>query len=284
MRHRFIRRSAVLFAVLFPLVVPSLALAEPGDDSEDGSEPAPETAMQFEQRVYGAPNLSPADGEAVGIAQPVLVNFSKPVAPADRGRVQEAVTITTNPPQQGVFYWYGDKQLRWRPSQFWTPGTVVDVQAGATRTHYSIGDAFVTVADDATHQVTVTRNGKVIKTMPVSMGGDKFPTPNGTYYIQERLPTVVMDSSTFGIPTTAALGYKLNVQYATRISWSGIYLHSAPWAAGAIGKYDQSHGCLNLNPADAQWFMENSHRGDPVIVKNSKGGILSKGDGLGDWN
>lgn len=285
MRNRLLRRSAVLFAVLLPLTAPGAAFAEPEDD---GDEPdvAPETAAQFEQRVYGAPSLSPADGEVVGIAQPVLINFSKPVAAADQGRVQETVTVTTSPPQEGVFYWFGDKQLRWRPNQFWTPGTVVDVEAGNTRTRYSIGDAFVTVADDATHMVTVTLNGKVVKTMPVSMGMDRFPTPNGVYYLQERLPTVVMDSSTFGIPVQdpSGLGYKVNVQYASRMSWNGIYLHAAPWSVASQGKADVSHGCLNVSTDNAKWFMENSHRGDPVIVKNTKGGILSRGDGLGDWN
>ena len=68
------------------------------------------------------------------------------------------------------------------------------------------------------------------------------------------------------------------------MSYSGIFFHSAPWSVWAQGNTNTSHGCLNLSPDDALWVMQNTLRGDPVIVKNTAGGTLSGTDGLGDWN
>jgi hypothetical protein len=43
-----------------------------------------------------------------------------------------------------------------------------------------------------------------------------------------------------------------------------------------------SHGCINLSPANAQWFFDNFGSGDPVVIKNSTG-IYNKPDGASDW-
>ena len=128
------------------------------------------------------------------------------------------------------------------------------------------------------------KNGKVIKTFPVSLGSDANPTNPGIYILGDRNESMVMDSSTYGVAVDGANGYRLNVDYATQMSYSGIYLHSAPWAAGAIGSYNQSHGCVNASPEDAKWFLENTKRGDVVIVKNVDAPTLPVDDGLGDWN
>ena len=58
----------------------------------------------------------------------------------------------------------------------------------------------------------------------------------------------------------------------------------APWASWAFGNTNQSHGCINVSPADAKWVYENFKRGDIVEVKNTTGEQLDGHDGLGDWN
>ena len=68
------------------------------------------------------------------------------------------------------------------------------------------------------------------------------------------------------------------------MSYSGIYVHSAPWAAGALGSYNQSHGCINVMPEVAEWFQNTVKRGDVVKVSNTGGETLNPLDGLGDWN
>jgi lipoprotein-anchoring transpeptidase ErfK/SrfK len=91
-----------------------------------------------------------------------------------------------------------------------------------------------------------------------------------------------MDSSTYGVPVNSAEGYKLKVQDAVRIDNSGIFVHSAPWSVGDQGKRNVSHGCINLSPANAQWFYDNFGSGDPVVIKNSVG-TYNAPDGASDW-
>jgi lipoprotein-anchoring transpeptidase ErfK/SrfK len=110
----------------------------------------------------------------------------------------------------------------------------------------------------------------------------KHETKNGTYYVLEKMASIVMDSSTYGVPVNSAEGYKLTVQDAVRIDNSGSFVHSAPWSVGDQGKRNVSHGCINLSPDNAQWFFDNFGSGDPVVIKNSKG-IYNAPDGASDW-
>ena len=140
----------------------------------------------------------------------------------------------------------------------------------------------VVSADDATKTLTIRRNGEVVKTMPTSMGKDDTPTNNGIYIIGDRYPRLIMDSSTYGVPSNSPKGYRLEVDWATQMSYSGIYVHSAPWSVGAQGSANTSHGCLNVSPENAQWFYDNFGSGDPVVVKNSVGSY-DENDGAQDW-
>ncbi|CAM3148349.1 Ig-like domain-containing protein [Prescottella defluvii] len=231
---------------------------------------------------FSAPSLNPAPGEVVGVAQPIIIRFNEPIG--DRAVAERAIRVTTDPPVEGHFYWTGDKQVRWKPTQFWPANIQVSVQAGDSHSTFSIGDALVTVADDNTKQITVTRNGAVVKTMPTSLGKPGYETPNGTYIVGEKFRDMYMDSSTYGVPIDSPEGYRTYVEYATRISYSGIFVHAAPWSVGDQGHRNVSHGCLNVSTEDGKWFFENARKGDPVIVQNTAGGILSGADGLGDWN
>jgi lipoprotein-anchoring transpeptidase ErfK/SrfK len=217
------------------------------------------------------PYLSPGDGAYVGVGQPIAVRFDENIP--DRRVAQDAITVTTNPPVEGAFYWLSNREVRWRPQSYWPPGTT-----------FTIGDEVIATADDATKQLTVRRNGQVIKTMPISMGKNKTPTPNGTYTIGDRHARLVMDSSTYGVPTNSPEGYRLEVDWATQMSYSGIYVHSAPWSVGSQGSENVSHGCLNASPENAQWFFNNTKRGDVVVVRGTVGSVLSGAEGLGDWN
>ena len=185
-------------------------------------------------------------------------------------------------PGAGKFHWTSDTQLRWRPINFWPANTNVFIDAAGTKSTFHTGDSLVATVDNTTHQMTVTRNGKVEKTFPVSMGKTGHDTPNGTYYVLERFASIVMDSATYGVPSTSAQGYKLTVQNAVRIDNSGNFVHSAPWSVGDQGKRNVSHGCINLAPANAQWFYDNFGSGDPVVVKNSVGSYTQP-DGASDW-
>jgi hypothetical protein len=91
----------------------------------------------------------------------------------------------------------------------------------------------------------------VIKTMPVSMGKNSTPTNNGTYIVGDRFSHIVMDSSTYGVPVNSPNGYRTEVDWATQISYSGIFVHAAPWSVGSQGYSNVSHGCINVSTSNA---------------------------------
>ena len=242
------------------------------------------------------PYLSPGDGAVVGVGQPIAVRFDESIP--DRVAAEKAITVVTDPPVAGAFYWLSNSEVRWRPQNFWEPGTRVTVKVNTygvdlgeglygqenLSSSFSIGDRLIATADDNTKMLTIRRNGEVVKTMPISMGKDSTPTNNGTFIIGDRYQRLIMDSSTYGVPTNSPDGYRLEVDWATQMSYSGIYVHSAPWSVGAQGSANTSHGCLNVSPENAKWFYNNTKRGDVVEVQGTVGSVLSGVEGLGDWN
>ena len=242
------------------------------------------------------PYAAPRDGEVVGVGEPVAVQFDENIA--NREAAEKAIVVTTDPPVEGAFYWLNNREVRWRPEHFWKPGTKVNVAVNTygvdlgdgvfgqdnARSQFTIGDEVIATADDNTKMVTVRVNGNVVKTMPTSMGKDSTPTASGTYILGVRFAHMIMDSSTYGVPANSPNGYRTEVDFATQMSYSGVFVHSAPWSVGAQGHTNTSHGCLNVSPSNAQWFFENTKRGDIVEVLNTIGPPLSGTEGLGDWN
>ncbi|SEC36225.1 Lipoprotein-anchoring transpeptidase ErfK/SrfK [Gordonia malaquae] len=240
--------------------------------------------------------IGPPDGETVGVAQTVSVRFDEAIG--NRKAAQDAIKITSTPAVEGAFYWISDQEVRWRPENYWASGTKVNVKVNIfgidlgngtfgqenASSSFKVGRDLEMFVDDNDKMVVVKKNGKVIRTMPTSMGKESAPTNNGIYMIGDRVDHIIMDSSTYGVPTNSADGYRTPVDYATQMSYSGIYLHSAPWSVWAQGNTNTSHGCLNLSPDDALWTVRNTLRGDPVTVKNTIGDPLPGTDGLGDWN
>ncbi|WP_082133538.1 L,D-transpeptidase [Mycolicibacterium obuense] len=258
-------------------VIPGEPMAIP-EGTPAGQNPTPFVG----QPPFVPPSFNPTNGSIAGAAKPIYINFARPIA--NRQMAQDAVHISSVPPVPGRFYWTSDTQLRWRPQDFWPAGTVVNIDAAGTKSSFTVPEQLVATVDDSTHTMTIVRNGKVEKTFPVSMGkpDGKHETKNGTYYVLEKFADIVMDSSTYGVPVDSAEGYKLKVQDAVRIDNSGIFVHSAPWSVGDQGKRNVSHGCINLSPANAQWFYDNFGSGDPVVVKNSTG-LYNQPDGASDW-
>ncbi len=242
------------------------------------------------------PYVNPGEGEVVGIGEPVAIRFDENIA--NRFAAQKAIAITTNPPVEGAFYWLNNREVRWRPEHYWKPGTVVDLAVNTygvdlgngmfgednVKTHFTIGDAVISTADDTTKTVTVRVNGEIVKTMATSMGKDGTPTANGVYIVGGRFKHIIMDSSTYGVPVNSPNGYRTDVEWATQLSYSGVFVHSAPWSVGAQGHSNTSHGCLNVSPSNAEWFYDHSKSGDIVEVVHTVGPTLPGTEGLGDWN
>jgi lipoprotein-anchoring transpeptidase ErfK/SrfK len=264
-----------------------------GDDNRQVNSTS--TFTTIAPRTLAFPSINPLNGETVGVGQPISVYFDEPIT--DRQAAENTITVTTAPPVDGAFYWFSSKELHWRPQQFWEPGTHVTVDihdygkdlgngvyGQEDRTsHFTIGDAFIARADGAAHQMTVEINGRLVRTMPISMGKANTPSAKGVHVVTERNATKVMDSTTFGLALDAPGGYIAKVKWATRISNSGEFVHSAPWSVAQQGNSNVSHGCINLSPDNAKWFFDNAKKGDVVINVNTGGPELKPYDGFGDW-
>jgi lipoprotein-anchoring transpeptidase ErfK/SrfK len=263
-----------------------------GDDNRPVSKTS--TFTTIEPRNLAYPSINPLNGETVGIGQPISVYFDEPIA--DKQAAENAITVTTSPHVEGAFYWFSHREVHWRPRQFWEPRTEVTVDihdygkdlgngvyGQEDRTsHFTIGDAFIARADGAIHQMTVEINGRIVRTMPISMGRPDFASAKGVHVVTDRNATQVMDSTTFGLAHDAG-GYIAKVRWATRISNSGEFVHSAPWSVAQQGKSNVSHGCINLSADNAKWFFDNVKKGDVVITTNTGGPDLKPWDGFGDW-
>ena len=261
-----------------PLAPPPATPASVPTGPAVGQNPAPFTGSP----PFVPPTFNPVSGSTVGVGEPIIINFARPIA--DQPMAEQAIHVSSTPPVSGKFYWLTPSQVRWRPLSFWPAHTAVHVDAAGTVSNFVTGDSLIATADDATHQLTVTRNGAVEQTFPMSMGmaAGGHQTPNGTYYVLDKKAKVVMDSSTYGVPVNSTYGYKVDVEDAVQFDNSGDYVHSAPWSVADQGKRDVSHGCINISPSNAKWFFANFGAGDPIVVKNSTG-TYSKNDGSNDW-
>ncbi|CAM4134374.1 L,D-transpeptidase [Mycobacterium senriense] len=209
-------------------------------------------------------SILPANGAVVGVAHPVVVTFTAPVA--DRAAVERSIHVTSPSGTRGHFEWVQNTVVQWVPNQYWPAHTHVSVGVQALSTGFDTGDALLGVASISKHTFTVSRDGEVLRTMPASMGKPSRPTPMGSFTALEKQRTVVMDSRTIGIPLSSPEGYKITASYAVRVTWSGVYVHSAPWSVDSQGNANVSHGCINLSPDNAAWYFNEVNVGDPIQV------------------
>lgn len=210
-------------------------------------------------------SIRPAEGEVVGIAHPVIVTFTGPVA--SHTAAERSIVITSPANMTGHFIWPDNAVLQWIPDRYWPAHTKVTVRVRGLTTGFETGNAVVGVADIAAHTFTVSMDGQVLREMPASMGKPTRPTPVGNFTALSKERTVVMDSRTIGIPLSSSEGYRITAQYAVRVTWGGVYVHSAPWSVDSQGYANVSHGCINLSPDDAAWYFDTVHIGDPIIVQ-----------------
>jgi lipoprotein-anchoring transpeptidase ErfK/SrfK len=221
-------------------------------------------AVPLPEPVPGIASVSPANGALVGVAHPIVVTFSAPVA--DRPAAERTIRVTSPTAMTGHFEWLENNVVQWVPARYWPAHSHVSVGVQALTTGFDTGDELLGVASLSGHTFTVSRNGEVLRTMPASMGKPSRPTPMGNFTALEKQRTVVMDSRTIGIPLSSPEGYKITASYAVRVTWSGVYVHSAPWSVDSQGHANVSHGCINLSPDNAAWYFNQVNVGDPIQV------------------
>lgn len=223
-----------------------------------------------------------ADGHPVGNGMPVWVRFDLPLREEQRAAIEKAATVVTTPPQEGSWGWADETTLYWRPRNYWVAGSTAHVEVKAAglpandtwvladaAADYIFGDLRVLQANIDTHTLTCLRNGEVAQILAVSMGKPGYETMTGTKVIMDKQAQVIMDSETYGVPHSAAEGYRIVANYAQRLTWSGEYFHAAPWADYAHGADNVSHGCTGLSDADAVWLFNFTEIGDPAEFSGS---------------
>ncbi|MFD4141659.1 Ig-like domain-containing protein [Streptomyces sp. NPDC058572] len=242
----------------------------------------------------------PGANSTVGVAQPISLVFDKPVR--NKAAVEEQLKITTSDNTEGSWGWMQDwsgrDRVDWRPKSYWKPGTKVtlDAQLNGTdsgpaggwfvrdySTTFTIGARQIVKVDLDRHQLTLERDGKAVRKIPVSggtPGGDKRSW-RGTAVLMAKEGTINMNSETVGLGDA----YDKMVDYSMRLTWSGMYAHAAPWNAKWFGKANMSSGCIGMSDADAAWFYGQVRVGDPFEIKGADTkGTVAPGNGFGDWN
>lgn len=234
------------------------------------------------------------DNQVVGVGMPLIVKFSRAIPEDYRDDVQRRMTVTAKPAQEGIWHWVSPTEVHYRPKEFWKANSTVSyrVQAGGLplgdgwygRSDLSvdikIGPSFVMTVENRTKRMTVTKDGKAIKTILVSLGKKTTPSSSGTMVVIEKLRKTVFD-------TLAELGpkegYRTDIEFAQRLTWGGEFIHAAPWSEGQQGTVNVSHGCVNVSMADGAWLFANTRMGDPITVKGTER-KLQNGNGWTDWN
>ncbi|MFF8618990.1 Ig-like domain-containing protein [Streptomyces sp. NPDC015350] len=252
-------------------------------------------------------NFTPEDGSTVGVGMPVSINFNKPIT--DRKAVQSGITVTSSSGQQVVGHWFNSQRLDLRPEDYWQGGSTVTLKLALDGVEgadgvfgvqqktvtFKVGRNQVSTVDAKAKTMTVTQDGKTIKTIPISAGSSDNPTYNGQMVISEKFKETRMNGATVGFTDDDGKGeYDIkDVPHAMRLSTSGTFIHGNYWGARSIfGSANTSHGCVGL--ADVKgagdsgqpgaWFYNNSLIGDVVIVKNSPDKTITPDNGLNGWN
>ncbi|MEV0409557.1 Ig-like domain-containing protein [Streptomyces sp. NPDC050448] len=241
--------------------------------------------------------FGPDEGK-YGVGQPLTAALNVPVTDkAARAIVERGLEVDTPSGVEGAWHWVDDKNLHFRPKEYWPAHSTVSVRsnlegikisdelhgAASKPLKLEIGDRVEVITDASSHYLTFKRNGEVINTIPVTTGKPGYSTRNGVkvvlgkqYYVQMRGDTVGIGGSEY---------YNLPVYYAARVTWSGEYVHAAPWSVDSQGYENVSHGCTGMSTGNAAWFFENISEGDIVKVINSIGDEMEPfGNGFGDWN
>ncbi|MFN2537898.1 MAG: Ig-like domain-containing protein [Mycobacteriales bacterium] len=245
--------------------------------------------------------ISPGGQAVVGVAQPVIVRFDQKVSGrANRLAVMARLRVTTTPAVEGAWHWYNSYEVHYHAEKYWKSGTTIAVHADLGLLHltgtktwgsthavdsaFTVGKDYRSVVDIAKHVMNVYLDGKLIRTIKVSTGRDKYPTKGGVHIILTREKVHTYNSGTVGIPTNSPGGYYEKLPWSMRISNGGAFVHANPQTVGVQGVRNVSHGCVNTSVADAKWFYYHSQLGDPVDIVHAVVKPVKWDAGMFDWN
>ncbi len=250
--------------------------------------------LTLHQQTYAS--VAPLQHEVVGIGMPVIVRFDIPVK--HRAAFERRMHVTASPATTGSWHWFSSTEVHWRPEHYWKPGTKVHVDLklnGVNAGHgiygqlsrsvdFTIGKRVVMKPNLRTDHMKVLVNGRLARIIPITGGKPGYETRSGIKLIVEKFKSIAMDSTTVGIAAGSPDSYNIpNVRFAQRVTFSGEFLHAAPWSVYAQGNSNVSHGCVGMSTKNAAWLFHLTHRGDPVVVTGTHRG-MEPGNGWTDWD
>jgi lipoprotein-anchoring transpeptidase ErfK/SrfK len=235
--------------------------------------------------------LNVGDNSTYGIAMPIALAFSSPVR--DKATVERSLSVQTSVPTEGSWAWLDDRTVHWRPHAYFTPNTDVTVTArlyglamgdGAygredISARFTIGRSYVLKGDTQTRRLISYADGVQVADYAASYGLDSDPrrvTRSGTHVVMAKFPTFFMTNSRFDY-------YNVETHWAVQISDNGEFAHSAPWSVGQQGRWNVSHGCINLSPSAAKAVFTAVLPGDPVEITGSSQQLGPQDGDYFDW-
>ncbi|WP_154605111.1 L,D-transpeptidase [Arthrobacter sp. AQ5-05] len=243
--------------------------------------------------------MYPAANATVGVAQPLEFNFSEPVI--NKEAVESAIKITSATGQVGAFHWYSDTRVRYRAAEFWPANTALTVEMNlfgvdfgngmignfSKTSNVNIGNKVVMEADAAAKSVSIFVNDQLARSFPATLGDTAFPSASGYMVLtSDKQRYATFKASSIGLKPGDPGDYgSVDVEFATRLSNSGIFIHQAtPSAMPYLGVVNLSHGCIGLSAEGAGWVFANMHPGDIVHTVGTPNATIAPTDGFGDWN
>ena len=249
----------------------------------------------LEPKDFFSGRVAPGEGAIVGVGMPITVTFDREIKNKDE--VERALVVYTPTPLEGAWSWNGPDTVEFRPKDYW-PGNIdvtVDLNLkgvqgskgvygqGNRSTTFSIGPSMITKVDAQTHQAKIFRDGEKVRTIPITTGKAGFETRSGVKVIVSKERTRVMDAATGGTEESDPEYYRIEVEYAMRVTYTGEFVHAAPWSVGSQGYANVSHGCIGMSTSNAQWLYDQTNVGDVVEVTGTSN-PQNLGNGITVWN
>src|SRR3954469_2143981 len=116
--------------------------------------------------------------------------------------------------------------------------------------------------DRRAHVLTLLRGGVPVRSFPVAVGAPATPTPKGSFFISDRLPTL----APYGPYGPYALGLSghsdVLLTFAGADGVLGIHGTNEDWSVG----HPVSHGCIRMHNRDVTWLYRKIPLGAAVVV------------------
>jgi lipoprotein-anchoring transpeptidase ErfK/SrfK len=306
MRHAYRWRAAqgAVLALVVGLVAACTSSSPAtwhGGGGSGGGSGGPSASASGSPAATGQPvhvRLYESDGATYGVGIPIIAYLSATITDA-KGFAKASKVTVNGSPADGA--WYFEKsalyqgypvEAHYRLQDYW-PGhasihldlPVKGVSAGpnlvfdnSLTLDMSTGPANISRIDGTTERMVTTSDGKQVFSFPVSLGKASTPTFSGVKVAMEK------DKVQHMVSTQPGNQYDEQVPWSVRMTNSGEFIHAASWNGGNIGQRSTSHGCTNLNEADAHQFFDFAQVGDVAIYTNTGGPTMPSWDGYGDWN